>query len=149
VFEKHREKKAAEEYQEALAQWKQQRDGYAHFLEVATGFSGSASTEIMLGKGEALFYKVTGAALIEERRGAGHFQAGSSGVSIPIGSIHGRSVRYRVGTTRGHYVQGAPTLTAIDSGTVFITNRRVIFQGAKQTRECLFAKLIGFQHADD
>jgi hypothetical protein len=24
----------------------------------------------------------------------------------------------------------------------------VIFQGAKQTRECLFAKLIGFQHSD-
>jgi hypothetical protein len=69
-------------------------------------------------------------------------------VSIPIGSIHGRSVRYRVGATRGHYVQGASTPTAIDTGTVFITNKRVVFAGARQTRECLFAKLIGFEHSD-
>jgi len=32
--------------------------------------------------------------------------------------------------------------------TVFITNQRVIFQGSKQTRECAFAKLIGFEHDD-
>ncbi len=57
-------------------------------------------------------------------------------------------MRYRVGQTRGHYEQGTPTPTAIDTGTVFITNKRVIFQGAKQTRECLFAKLIGFEHSD-
>jgi len=31
---------------------------------------------------------------------------------------------------------------------VYLTNKRVIFQGAKQTREGIFAKLIGFQHAD-
>jgi hypothetical protein len=39
-------------------------------------------------------------------------------------------------------------LTLIDSGTVFITNKRVVFQGMKQTRECAFSKLIGFQHHD-
>jgi hypothetical protein len=31
---------------------------------------------------------------------------------------------------------------------VHITNKRVVFQGAKQTRECTYAKLIGFQHSD-
>ena len=67
---------------------------------------------------------------------------------MPIGSVRGRSVRYRVGATRGHYVQGAPTLTAIDTGTVYITNRRVIFAGSRQTRECAFAKLISFEHDD-
>jgi hypothetical protein len=30
---------------------------------------------------------------------------------------------------------------------VHITSKRVIFQGVKQTRECAFAKLIGFQHS--
>ena len=34
------------------------------------------------------------------------------------------------------------------TGTCFITNQRIIFQGAKQTRECLFAKLIGIEHDD-
>jgi hypothetical protein len=149
MFERHRAKKAAEAYQRALTEWQAQRDGYAGLLELAEAFHGASDAEIMLGADEALFYKVTGASLIEERRGRGTYKGASQGVSIPIGSVHGRSVRYRVGQTRGHYVQGTPTPTAIDTGTVFITNKRVIFQGAKQTRECLFAKLIGFQHADD
>ncbi|MGA8922075.1 MAG: hypothetical protein WB682_02940, partial [Candidatus Dormiibacterota bacterium] len=95
-----------------------------------------------------LFYKVTGAALVEERRGPTQWRGGSHGVSFPIGSIGGRSIRYRVGATRGHIVQGTPSPTAIDSGTIFVTNQRVVFEGANQTRECLFAKLIGFQHDD-
>jgi hypothetical protein len=45
-------------------------------------------------------------------------------------------------------VQGVPTPTAIDQGTLFVTNERVVFQGTKQTRECLFDKLIGFEHDD-
>ena len=148
MFEQHRAKKAAKDYQEALAKWQAQHDGYAEMLQLAQGFTGSASDEIMLAGGEAVFYQVTGCSLVEERRGAGHYQGGSTGVSIPIGSLGGRTVRYRVGANRGHYVQGAPTATAIDTGTVFITNKRVVFQGGKQTRECAFAKLIGFQHDD-
>jgi hypothetical protein len=30
----------------------------------------------------------------------------------------------------------------------FVTNKRVIFQGSRQTRECRFDKLIGVQHDD-
>lgn len=148
MFEAHREKKAAEEHQAALSHWQQQRDGYAGLLDLAKGFQGSASEEVMLGADEALFYKVTGVALIEERRGQGHYSGRSAGVSLPMGSIGGHAVRYRVGATRGHFEQGSPTLTAVDNGTVFLTNKRVIFVGAKQTRECLFAKLISFGHDD-
>ncbi|MGO9160574.1 MAG: hypothetical protein ACLP7J_07640 [Streptosporangiaceae bacterium] len=148
MFGDHKAKKAEKEYQAALGQWQAQRDGYAEFLRLARGFRGSASSEVVLSSGEAVFYKVSGAALVEDRRGAGHYQGKSSGMSIPVGSIGGRSVRYRVGASRGHYVQGAATPTAIDQGTVYITNKRVIFQGAKQTRECAFAKLIAFHHSD-
>jgi hypothetical protein len=102
----------------------------------------------MLGAGEALFLKATNTALIEDRRGQGHYEGHSTGVSIPIGSVAGRSVRYRVGANKGHYVQGTPTPTAIDTGSIYVTNKRVIFQGSKQTRECVFAKLIGFEHND-
>ena len=102
----------------------------------------------MLKPGEMVFAGVAGASLVEERRGAGQWQGRSSGMSFPVGSLGGRSVRYRVGGTRGHYVQGAPTPTAIDTGTFYITNMRVIFQGTRQTRECLFSKLVGFQHDD-
>lgn len=148
MFQKHKAEKAAKQQQSALASWQQLRDGYAHLLEVAQGFDGASTDEIMLKGGEALFYKVTSCALVEERRGPGHYQGGSTGVSIPIGSLGGRSVRYRVGANRGHFVQGAPVPTAIDTGTVFITNQRVVFAGNKQTRECLFAKTIGIAHDD-
>ena len=149
-FEGHRAKKAAEAYQQALTQWQSERDAYARYLELAEKFNGSKEAEIVLGPDEALFYSVTGASLIEESPRQGHPTRGhNSGFSIPIGSVHGRSVRYRVGQTRGRLQsERAPTTTAIDTGTVFITNKRVIFQGTKQTRECLFAKLIGFEHSD-
>ena len=143
MFEKHKAEKAAKEYREALAHWQSLRDGYAHLLEVAQQFQGEATEEIMLKAGEALFYKVTNTSLIEERRGQGHYQGGSTGFSIPVATIGGHAVRYHIGATRGTYVQGAPIMTDVDIGTTFITNQRVIFEGKKQTRECLFAKLIG------
>ena len=148
MFEKHKAEKAQKQYQQALEQWQQLHDGYAQYLEIAQSFDGAASDELMLKSGEALFYQVTGCALVEERRGAGHYQGGSTGVSIPIGSIGGRSVRYRVGANRGHYVQGESVPTAVDQGTVFITNQRVVFAGSKATRECLFSKLIEISHDD-
>lgn len=148
MFEKRKAEKAARAQADALASWTQERDGYAHLLDIAKGFAGSSTNDIMLKSGEALFYSVTGTALIEDRMGKGTYQGKSAGVSIPIGSVHGRSVRYRVGATRGHYVQGAPVATAVDRGTTYITNQRVVFAGAKQTRECIFAKLIGASRDD-
>jgi hypothetical protein len=102
---------------------------------------------LLLGKDETLFLCVTNTSLVEERRGQGHWEGRSSGVSVPIGSIGGRSIRYRVGSSRGHYVQGTPMPMAIDTGNTYITNKRVVFRGANQTRECMFTKLIGFEHS--
>jgi len=148
MFEKHKEKKTAEEYQTALRQWQAADQSYTEMLDAAKSFNGTTSDQLMLGSGEALFLTVANCALVEDRVTGGHWQGGSTGVSIPIGSIGGRSIRYRVGASRGHYIQGTPTPTAIDRGSVHITNQRVVFQGAKQTRECQFSKLIGFQHDD-
>lgn len=148
MFEKHKERKQAEEYQHALQHWQATQANYSEMLDTAKSFNGMASDQLMLASGEALFLTVTNTALVEDRVTGGHYQGGSTGVSFPIGSIGGRSIRYRVGANRGHYVQGTPTPTAIDTGSTHITNQRVVFQGAKQTRECEFSKLIGFQHDD-
>lgn len=148
MFEKHKAKRVQHEYEEALAQWQALRDSYANLLDTAEHYDGEVDSGLMLKGGEAVFAKVTNASLVEDRRGPGHWQGGSTGVSIPIGSVGGHSVRYRVGATRGHYVQGQPAPTAIDTGTVYITNRRVVFEGGRQTRECLFDKMIGFEHDD-
>jgi hypothetical protein len=149
MFERRRERKAAERYRAALASWQRARDGQAAALTLAQTYSGEPTTELLLHRGEALVAKVTNVGLIEERKGPGHWQGGSSGVSIPVGSLGGHAVRYHVGATRGHYVQGTPHPTAIDTGTVFITNQRLVFTGHAQTRECAFAKLLGYQHAPD
>jgi hypothetical protein len=149
-FQKRRGRRAADKYQAELAAWQTERDACAENLALVKGFAGDAqSSALLLKRGELVFATVTGAALVEDRRGPGQWQGRSSGFSIPVGSIGGRSIRYRTGQSRGHFVQGAPAPTAIDTGNVIVTNRRVVFQGAKQTRECLFDKLVGFQHASD
>jgi hypothetical protein len=145
-FAARRAKKAEKQYRSDLAAWQVGRDACASDLARAKTFNGeSSSTAMVLKRGEALFATVSGVALIEDRRGPGQWKGRSSGVSIPLGG----GVRYRTGGSRGQYVQGASIPTAIDTGTMFITNKRVIFQGQKQTRECLFDKLVGFQHTTD
>jgi hypothetical protein len=102
-----------------------------------------ADTPVILKPGEHATYVIRGAGLFEPRRGPGHWTGGSSGFSVPVG---GSRTRFRVGATRGHYVQGAEAPTIIDTGTVTFTDRRVIFTGGKYTREWSFAKLVGIQH---
>jgi hypothetical protein len=159
VFERLREKRRLAQQQkiaaaqraaqqDAATAWQQQHDADQHVLELARDFHGEPTSEVVLKKGEALFGKLDAASLIEDRAGRGEWRGQSQGVSIPIGSLGGRSIRYRVGASRGHYVQGAPVATAIDTGTIFITNRRVIFRGLKQNRECAFDKLISCEHLD-
>jgi hypothetical protein len=142
MFEKQREKKEHDAELKAEDEWRTQRLGYAHFLELAQAFHGTTTAELVLKKGEALFAKVGGASLVEDRRGPGTWKGGNQGFSIPVGRLGGRTIRYHVGATRGHYIQGEPVPTAIDAGNVFVTNRRVVFTGKKQTRECLFDKLL-------
>ena len=145
MFEAHRAKKAAQGYHEALARWQAEHDGYADLVAVARDFAGDQTADIVLHPGERVFYTVTGCALVDERRGPGHYQGASSGFSVPVGHT---GVRYRVGANRGHYVQGAPVATAIDRGPVVVTDTRLVFLGAHQTRQCEFAKLIGVTHDD-
>jgi hypothetical protein len=149
MFEHWREKRAEQGYEKGLAVWEKEREAQVELLETAKDFEGADSDQIMLAKDESLYLQVGNVALIEDRVRGGHYEGRSSGVSVPIGSLGGRTVRYHVGANKGHYVQGTPTATAIDVGTVYVTNKRVVFQGPKQTRECNFAKLIGVQRSDE
>ncbi len=132
-------------YSKALAEWQPRRDAQAGLLELANTFAGDTDTSVMLKTGEVVFATVTGASLIEDRAGQAQFVGHSQGFSVPVGSIGGHAVRYRVGAMKGHRVASPPVATAIDRGTVYVTNQRVIFEGGKQTRECLFTKLVSYQ----
>ncbi len=116
-------------------------------VSIAHGESSPMVDALLMKKGEIGVAQIGNAGLIEEVKGAGHWSGSSQGVSLPIGKIAGRSVRYRVGATKGHYVQGVPVATAVDVGTLSITNQRIVYQGSKKSVECLFSKLLGIQHA--
>lgn len=142
MFEKRKAKKAEEEYKTQMEAWQSEHDELAAVLRTATSRQGSPSSDIMLKSGEAVFATVTNTSLVEDRRGPGHYAGGSQGISIPIGSVGGRSVRYRVGASRGHFTQGDLHPQAVDKGKLLVTNQRVVFIGAKKTIESLFSKLI-------
>ena len=146
MFEEHRAHRAQKQYDEDRAAWESHVAEYRSLVDLASTFSGDTTSQLILEQGETVFFTVEDAELVEERRGPGSWHGRSQGVSIPIGSIGGRSVRYRVGASKGHFVQGEEQPTVIDRGTLYITSSRVVFQGGKQTRQCDLGKLVAVHH---
>lgn len=146
LLEGHRARKAEQTASQAEHDWQSRHDAYVDLIQEARTFVGGDGQGILLGPGEKVYLQVDRCALVEERRGSGTIVGHSQGVSIPVAKLGGRQIRYRVGASKGHYMQGEPTPTAIDTGTVTVTSSRVVFQGSAQTRECVFAKLIGVHH---
>jgi hypothetical protein len=152
LLQRHEAKKAeraehaaALKASQALAAWQQADAGIRELLDEARTDHGAVDGgPLVLKTDERAFQVVEGAALIEPRRLPGHWEGRSQGVSFRVA----KGVRYRVGANKGHYVQGDEVPTPIDTGTVTITNQRVVFQGAKATREWAFSKLLGVQHID-
>jgi hypothetical protein len=65
------------------------------------------------------------------------FQAGSQGVSVPLGG----GIRYHVGQTRGHMVTIGSHWTNADSGTLTVTDQRIVYHGGRKTIEFPYKKL--------
>ncbi len=147
MFGKSKERAAAAPQVDATAQWGQRVAAYQSLIDVIDGSKVLEANGLLLKPGEVLLGQVQNVGLIEERSVDGHWQGASQGFSIPIGSIKGRSVRYRVGVNHGHYVQGEPQPTAVDHGALSITDQRIVYQGATKTAECLFTKLLGVQQS--
>lgn len=100
---------------------------------------------VMLKKGEIAYLVMHGVGMIEPRRGPTKWVGGSQGVSFKIS----KNMRYRVGQTRGHVVQGEEKPTVIDTGLGVVTNQRMIFVGSKRTTEWTYSKLLGFSLEGD
>src|ERR1051326_5591386 len=146
----HLVEESRKNYEKVLSTWQAQSWAAEEALEIAKAFNGESDYPgLLVKKDEAVFASVSNSALIEDRKGGGHWEGKSQGVSIPIGSIGGRSVRYRVGASRGHFISGTPAPTGLDTGTLIIPNQRLFFQGNRQTRECLFAKTLGYTSPPD
>ncbi len=147
MFEKHKEEKAAKEHAVAIAAWTQEDDVLKGLLSIVE--EGGATDDVggdvalVLKKGEHSVLQIFGAGLFEPQRGPGHYAGRSSGVSIPIGIA---GIHYRIGQSRGTFIQGDENPTIIDTGTVAITDQRVVFLGSIRTVEWLFSKLVAIQH---
>jgi ABC-type amino acid transport substrate-binding protein len=157
VFEKWKARRAqrvaeaaARELAQREATWEhtdQQLIGLiARAKAAASGTFPPVDSSVPLKAGEHALLDLAGVSLIEPRRGPGHWQGASQGVSVDIPGT--KSMRYRVGATRGTFVQGEENPAPIDTGTLTITDRRAVFVGSQQTREWAWSKLVGF-HDDN
>jgi hypothetical protein len=91
---------------------------------------------LLVGGGEVV-HLVRSAALMSEHA-VREWRGRTSGISVPIG--HG--VRYRTGAIRGHSVVVGTQMVATDSGTLYVTSKRLVFSGAKSTIDIPLAKLV-------
>jgi hypothetical protein len=140
---------AEDHYHAALAAWQETDAHLQSLLEVARDFKGQTADDapqltLVLKRDEHAFFTLAGAGLVEPRRGPGHWVGGYSGFSFRVA----KGVRFHVGGTRGQHIQGQEAPVVIDTGTATVTDQRVVFQGAKQSREWNFVKLLGYQHFD-
>jgi hypothetical protein len=104
-------------------------------------------TSLILRRGEEAYFEQHAVLLKEVAQR--EYRGGSRGWSIPIGSIQGRSVRYRVGSYRGHLVNLGTDWVPADSGTMTVTNERVVYRGQRKTLEFQYSKLVSLEAYSD
>lgn len=134
---------------QAASTWSNEQAELEAQLELVTSYEGEPARGVIMQPGEAAFAQVGSCALLGDIKERGHFVAGSQGLSIPVGSIGGRAIRYRVGATRGHYEPGEVHVGGVDEGQLVITNQRILFLGAKKTIESKLAKVVSAEVDDD
>jgi hypothetical protein len=134
-------------YRRTLEPWQAEADALRAHLTVARTFAGATAADepsvpLQLAPGERVFSVVEGVSLVEPHKQPDRWVGGYAGFSFRLA----RGVRYRIGATKGKKVPGEEAPAAVDVGTATITDRRVVFQGSKRTREWLFDKLLGYHH---
>lgn len=151
ILDKRRERQAEQEAERQRALAAVAADQRRHALELLEWMVNDSRNNFGIDapgfeekKGEATFAVLNGVALIEPRRLPGTYQGRSAGYSFRIA----KGVNYRIGQSKGTFVQGAEVPTTIDHGSAFVTNQRVVFRGAKATREWAWSKLISLDHDD-
>lgn len=150
-LDKRRERQAEEEAERHRVQAERETAQQRHAIELlewmiadSTMNPGCDAPGFEERKGEATFAVLKGVSLIEPRRLPGTYAGRSSGYSFRVV----KGVNYRIGASKGTFVQGADVPTPIDNGTAFVTNQRVVFRGDKATREWAWTKLISLDHDD-
>ena len=93
-------------------------------------------TTLLLKRGEVAYLDVAAALLKEVAKR--EFRGGSQGLSVPLGG----GFRYRIGAMRGQLVTIGTEWQTADTGTLTVTNHRVVYHGGRKTLEFSFTKLV-------
>jgi len=139
-----RYRRAAADYRRALEPWQEEADALRGHLEVARTFAGATAADepsvpLELAPGERVFSVLERASLVEPRKRPERWAAGYTGFSFRLA----RGVRDRVADRKE---PGEEAPAAVDKGMATITDRRVVFQGGRRTREWAFDKLGGYHN---
>jgi hypothetical protein len=142
-----RYRRAVADYRRALEPWQEEADALREELNVAHTFAGAAAADepsvpMRLAPGERVFSVLERVSLVEPRKQPERWAAGYTGFSFRLA----RGLRYRVTVGTGKKEPGDEAPTAVDAGAGTITDRRVVFQGSRRTREWVFDKLVGYHN---
>ena len=113
------------------------------FAAVENGDIPIVDVPIQLQRGEVCHF-VTPASWHEFRKSTRTVGYYSQGVSLRIA----RGVYYRVGASRPQRVT-TEGLTEIDAGTLYLTSKRVLFDGATKNSSIRLSNLIGYEVYSD
>jgi hypothetical protein len=142
-----RYRRAAADYRRALEPWQEEADALRTQLHVAETFAGATAADepsvpMQLAPAERVFSVLEHVRLVEPRKCPERWASGYTGFSFRVA----RGVRYRVTVGNGRKEPSEEVPTAVDTGTATITDRRIVFQGSRRTREWAFDKLVGYHN---
>jgi hypothetical protein len=102
-----------------------------------------AVDNLVLRKGELAYWQEPGT-LYEEKVVSRRYEGGSRGVSIRLM----RGVSFRVGAHQGQLVSDTANV-AISTGSLVVTNQRLVFMGDSKSFETKFENLLDMEHFPD
>src|SRR3954469_5727568 len=142
-----RYRKSVADYRRLLEPWQEEADSLRTHLTVACNFAGAtaddeASVPVPLEPGERVFSVVENVQVVEPRRLPDRWSVGYTGFSFRLS----RGVRYPAALVKGAKTAGDDVPAALDKGAATITDRRVVFRGAKGGREWRFENMHGYHH---
>jgi hypothetical protein len=131
----------------ALTQWLEDEHALLEMIRYTREFHGEVlrhdpAWHLQLRPRERALASMAGAALLDFHRAPTTFVGGYSGASFRLA----KGIRFNVGGTRGVAVPGDLELTMSDTGVIWLTDQRIVFQGQRGSREWSFSKLIALQH---
>jgi hypothetical protein len=118
-------------------------DRYALLWHIENGQLPAVTVPIVLQRGE-ICHAVADAVWMEMRTRTERVNYGGPVMSVRIC----KGVRYRVGSVRVQRIT-RDELTPIDQGRLYVTNKRIIFDGAKKNTAIRYSSLIAFEPFGD